>query len=70
LVALTDGLTEVFDRTGSELGLEPLKRALRESGAEPLEQISLSLQRVASRHGPQSDDQTMFIVRQLPVRTG
>ena len=67
LVVLTDGLTEVFDRNGTELGLEPLKRALRESGAEPLEQISLSLQRTARQHGPQSDDQTMLIVRRLPV---
>lgn len=67
LVVLTDGLTEVFDRNGTELGLEPLKRALQESGAEPLEQISLSLQRTARQHGPQSDDQTMLIVRRLPL---
>ena len=67
LVVLTDGLTEVFDRKGTELGLEPLKQALRESGAEPLEQISLSLQQTARRHGPPSDDQTMLIVRRLPV---
>jgi len=67
LVVLTDGLTEVFDRIGGELGLEPLERALQESGAEPLEQISLSLQRTARQHGPQSDDQTMLIVRRLPV---
>jgi sigma-B regulation protein RsbU (phosphoserine phosphatase) len=67
LVLLTDGLTEVFDRNETELGLEPLKRALRESGAEPLEQISLSLQRTARQHGPQSDDQTMLIVRRLPL---
>ena len=63
LVVLTDGLTEVFDRKGRELGMEPLKRALQESGAEPLEEISLSLQRTARQHGPQSDDQTMLIVR-------
>lgn len=68
LVVLTDGLTEVFDRNGTELGLEPLKRALRESGAEPLEQISLRLQRTAHQHGPQSDDQTMLIVRRLPLK--
>jgi hypothetical protein len=67
LVVLTDGLTEVFDRNATELGLEPLKRALQESGAEPLEQISLRLQRTARQHGPQSDDQTMLIVRRLPL---
>jgi phosphoserine phosphatase RsbU/P len=67
LVVLTDGLSEVFDRNGRELGLEPLKRALQESGNEPLEQISLSLQRTARQHGPQSDDQTILIVRRLPV---
>jgi hypothetical protein len=66
LVLLTDGLTEVFDRNETEMGLEPLKRALQESGAEALEQISLSLQRTARQHGPQSDDQTMLIVRRLP----
>ena len=67
LVVLTDGLSEVFDRNGRELGLEPLKRALQESGNEPLEQISLSLQRTAQQHEPQSDDQTILIVRRLPV---
>ena len=66
LVVLTDGLTEVFDRNGREMGLEPLKLALQEFGAEPLEQISLSLQLTARKHGPQSDDQTMLIVRRLP----
>jgi hypothetical protein len=68
LVVLTDGLTEVFDRNETELGLEPLKRALRESAAEPLQQISLSLQRTARQHGPPSDDQTLLIVRR--TRTG
>jgi len=67
LVILTDGLTEVFDRKETELGLEPLKRALRESGSEPLEQIALRLQSVAREHGPPSDDQTMLIVRRLPL---
>jgi sigma-B regulation protein RsbU (phosphoserine phosphatase) len=67
LVVLTDGLTEVFDRHETELGLEPLKSALRESAGEPLEQIALRLQRTAREHGPQSDDQTMLIVRRLPL---
>jgi hypothetical protein len=67
LVVLTDGLTEVFDRNGTELGLEPLKCALRESAAGPLEQISLRLQRTARQHGPPADDQTMLIVRRLPL---
>lgn len=67
LVILTDGLTEVFDRNETELGLEPLKHALRESGGEPLEQIALCLQSIAREHGPQSDDQTMLIVRRLPL---
>lgn len=65
LLILTDGLTEVFDKNEMELGLEGLKRVLRDSAAQPLEQVSQSLRSAALRHGPQSDDQTMLIVRCL-----
>jgi hypothetical protein len=57
----------LFPHAAPALELEPLKRTLRESAAQPLEQISLSLQRTARQHGTQSDDQTMLIVRRLPL---
>lgn len=65
MLILTDGLTEVFDKNEMELGLEGLKRILRDSAAQPLEQIWQSLRNAALRHGPQSDDQTMLVVRHL-----
>lgn len=70
LLILTDGLTEVFDKNDMELGTEGLKRVLRDSAAKPLEQVSLSLRGAALRHEPQSDDQTMLIVRYLPATCG
>lgn len=70
LLILTDGLTEVFDKNEMELGLEGLKRVLRDSAAQPLEQVSISLRSAALRHGPQLDDQTMLIVRYLPAAGG
>lgn len=70
LLILTDGLTEVFDKNEMELGLDALKCVLRDSAAQPLEQVSLSLRSAALRHGPQSDDQTMLIVRCLPATCG
>jgi len=36
LLILTDGLTEVFDKSGAELGLEPLKSAFIKNANLPL----------------------------------
>lgn len=62
---LTDGLTEVFDAEGNELGMEPIKSTLRGHADEPLPQLFQHLRQVALSFGPQEDDQTMLLVRQI-----
>lgn len=63
LLLVTDGLTEVSDRRGCEIGLEPLKTGLAQWAELPLAEIFRRLREVAVKAGPQVDDQTMLIVR-------
>ena len=65
LLIITDGLTEVFNKTGAELGLEPLKSAFITHADLPLEQLFVELRSVATGFGAQSDDQTMLLARHL-----
>ena len=63
LVLLTDGLTEVFDNTGREMGIDPLKIALVRSANQALPELSANIREVCLNFGKQSDDQTMLIIR-------
>lgn len=64
LVAIvTDGLTEVFDARDDEFGLERLAQTIRAGASEPLKAIADTVLRVTRAHGPQSDDQTLLLVR-------
>lgn len=65
LVLLTDGLTEVFDKTGREMGIEPVKDALVRSATQGLPELSASIRGAALNFGKQNDDQTMLIIRHL-----
>ncbi len=67
LLLLTDGFTEVSDRAGDEIGVEPLKSALRQWGALPLAEIFQKLRELVLGFGPQLDDQTMLLVRRLGI---
>jgi len=60
---LTDGLVEVFDGERHELGFDWAKDVLRGSGAEPLGAIADRLIAGARKHGTQSDDQTLLLIR-------
>ena len=64
-VLLTDGLTEVFDSQGNELGIDPIKAALCRDANKPLPELFQSLRKVSTGFGRQEDDQTMLLVRQL-----
>jgi hypothetical protein len=66
LAIVTDGLTEVFDARDDEFGMERLKEAFRATATQPLASISETVLRLTREHGPQSDDQTLLLVR---VRT-
>jgi serine phosphatase RsbU (regulator of sigma subunit) len=65
LMILTDGLSEVFDRHGEELGLEAIKSAFAEHAELPLPDMLSRLRAVASDFGGQSDDQTVLLARQV-----
>jgi len=62
---LTDGLTEVFNKREAELGLPAIKATLLKHAGSPLEQLFDELRAIATNFGPQSDDQTMLLVRYL-----
>lgn len=65
LLLLTDGLTEVFDKSGNEMGIGPLKEVLAKSAGQPLPDLFMTLRQAALSFGPQDDDQTMLMIRCL-----
>jgi sigma-B regulation protein RsbU (phosphoserine phosphatase) len=60
---LTDGLVEVFDAEGHELGFDWAKDLLRDAGAAPLTAVADRLLAGAREHGAQLDDQTLLLIR-------
>lgn len=60
---VTDGMSEVSDREGRQLGVEGLEAVLREMGSEPLSVIADALFERARKHGRQTDDQTLLLAR-------
>ncbi|HEY3928063.1 MAG TPA: PP2C family protein-serine/threonine phosphatase [Candidatus Koribacter sp.] len=63
LVLLTDGMTEVFDAKKNEMGIAPVKAALRANAGLPLPQLFKAMRAVALGFGKQDDDQTMLLIR-------
>lgn len=68
LALVTDGLTEVEDRHGRELGLEGIEAILRADGDGSLDDLLQAILAAARAHGPQRDDQTVMLVRISPRR--
>lgn len=69
LALLTDGLIEVFDAAGRELGFESAKMALGAASNRPLSEIADRLLAGARNHGAQLDDQTILLIRRVtPAR--
>ena len=62
-VILTDGLTEVFDARGQELGLERVKALVAAHGDGPLDVLERRLLDAVRAHGAQQDDQSLLLVR-------
>jgi len=62
-VLLTDGLTEVENKSGAELGWEPIRDLIAAQRARPLPEIHDAIMRIVSAHGRQEDDQTLALVR-------
>ena len=62
-VLLTDGLTEVTNLRGELFGTHGVEDVLRRHAREPLATIYASLLAAVRAHGPQTDDQTLLLVR-------
>lgn len=65
MLLLTDGITEVTDRKGEELGVEPVKSGLQQWAGLPLPEVFQNIRGLAVSAGKQEDDQTMLLVRRL-----
>lgn len=69
MVIITDGLTEVQDRAGRELGFDAIRdvvaNAIRVDGRATVEQILQAVLAAAEAHGPQIDDQSVLIVQRV-----
>jgi len=63
LLLLTDGITEVSNREGEELGAEPIKSALQRGPKLPLPELFQQIRQLSLDFGKQQDDQTMLLVR-------
>ena len=69
LALLTDGLVEVFDSAGRELGFEWAKASLSALANRPLAEIADHLLSGARSHGAQLDDQSLLLIRRGAART-
>lgn len=59
----SDGLYEVADRQGRQLGAEAIERIVAEHAGRPLGEIHDRVLAAARAHGTQADDQTLLLVR-------
>lgn len=60
---ITDGLSEVPDRSRQEFGIERVEGLLLQHAGRTLEEIEHELFAAAERHGRRLDDQTLLLVR-------
>lgn len=65
LVVATDGILEVSDKNGEELGVERLKDVIAANTQVPLADLAAKILDAAQALGKQLDDQTILIVRCL-----
>jgi hypothetical protein len=65
LAVITDGLTEVSDAQGRELGLKPFEEVLLESADAPLSELMTRVRECARKYGKQIDDQSLLLLRRL-----
>ena len=60
---MTDGLTEVFDRQGRQLGQQAIEQLFIRNAAQPLPDLYVAIMDAVAQHGPRSDDQTLILIR-------
>jgi hypothetical protein len=61
----TDGLTEVFNRAGEEIGYAHIEAALVECAGRPLAEIAGRILQAAANFGKITDDRTLLLIRRL-----
>ncbi|HEU4930071.1 MAG TPA: PP2C family protein-serine/threonine phosphatase [Candidatus Krumholzibacteria bacterium] len=64
-ILITDGLTEVENARGDELGWEPIRDLAVSMRGQPLPDIHDAVMHRVTTHGPQADDQTLVLIRIL-----
>jgi serine phosphatase RsbU (regulator of sigma subunit) len=73
LLVATDGILEVCRQDGEEFGRGRLEETLLGCAGEPLASVARDILSKARRFGPQTDDQTLLLIRrssQPPTRMG
>ncbi len=65
LLLYTDGLTEAAKPDGELFGAQRLRESFRARAALPLPQLAEALLSAARSHGPQTDDQSLMLIRIL-----
>jgi serine phosphatase RsbU (regulator of sigma subunit) len=63
LAMYTDGLNETENSSGEQLGHDAIERTLTRTAGGSLPEAREAILDVARRHGPQTDDQTVLLVR-------
>jgi hypothetical protein len=61
----TDGYVETANAAGEEYGIKRLQDEFQKFGNKPLAEIHTALVASLRRHGPQFDDQSILLIRQL-----
>jgi hypothetical protein len=64
-LVLTDGITEVFDASDDEFGLERVTQVLAQNATLPLADLELKLLAAARAHGTPHDDQSLVLIRRM-----
>ncbi len=63
LLLFTDGLTEVLDERGRQLGIRAFRDAFAASAGGSLDALAESLFARSAAHGPRGDDQSLILLR-------
>ena len=63
LALVTDGLTEIFDKRGEELGSAYIETALEQLAGRPLKEIADRILERGEKFGPITDDRTLLLIR-------
>jgi serine phosphatase RsbU (regulator of sigma subunit) len=65
VVLYTDGLTEVMDDAGAQLGIDGVEAAVLAAAGRPLDEIRETIFAAARARGSQTDDQSLVLIRAM-----